>query len=297
MPPARTQKHGHASSSKFKPNNSKPKRKQVDGGADAQTVPGVQKIKAALRQTRRLLAKDTLAADVRVETERRLKALEADLAKAERVRKEKALAERYHAIKFFERQKVTRKLNQTKRKIEACTDKKEKKKLEKALLELRIDLNYIVHYPKLKKYIALFPPEVRKKDKDEKGKAKSDDAEDEEIDADEDVDDELTEEQAQEKAATNLQREEIRSQIREAMEKGELSAEPEVEKGKDTRRSAVDAPEAKKKSTKTGKKGENEPSRSSAPQRVPEVKQDDFFDNDSEESASSGEDEDRMDED
>lgn len=43
-----------------------------------------------------------------------------------------------------ERQKVSRKLNQTKRELEACTDKKEKKKLEKALLELRVDLSYIL---------------------------------------------------------------------------------------------------------------------------------------------------------
>ena len=42
-----------------------------------------------------------MAADVRVETERRQRALEADLAKAERARKEKVLAQRYHHIKFF----------------------------------------------------------------------------------------------------------------------------------------------------------------------------------------------------
>ncbi|KAJ8461991.1 hypothetical protein ONZ51_g11186 [Trametes cubensis] len=82
-------------------------------------LPGVQKIKAALRQTRRLLAKDSLAADVRVATERRLKSLEADLAKAEQARLERTMATRYHKIKFFERQKVSRKLAQTKRKL-AC---------------------------------------------------------------------------------------------------------------------------------------------------------------------------------
>jgi hypothetical protein len=44
---------------------------------------------------------DTLAADVRVETERRLKALEADLGEALKNRKEKTFATRYHKIKFF----------------------------------------------------------------------------------------------------------------------------------------------------------------------------------------------------
>lgn len=64
-------------------------------------LPGVQKLKSALRQTKRLLAKDSLAADVRVETERRLKALEADLARAEQSRKERRFATKYHKVKFF----------------------------------------------------------------------------------------------------------------------------------------------------------------------------------------------------
>ncbi|EGO26373.1 hypothetical protein SERLADRAFT_384967 [Serpula lacrymans var. lacrymans S7.9] len=54
-----------------------------------------------LVQARRLLAKENVAADLRVETERRLKALEADLGRAEASRKERSLAVRYHKIKFF----------------------------------------------------------------------------------------------------------------------------------------------------------------------------------------------------
>ena len=44
---------------------------------------------------------DDLAADVRVETERRLKSLQKDLENAETVNKERALAVRYHKVKFF----------------------------------------------------------------------------------------------------------------------------------------------------------------------------------------------------
>lgn len=64
-------------------------------------LPGLQKLKSTLRQTKRLLAKDNLAANVRVETERRLKSLEADLARAELSRKERQHATRYHRVKFF----------------------------------------------------------------------------------------------------------------------------------------------------------------------------------------------------
>ena len=42
-----------------------------------------------------------LRADVRIEAERKLKALEADLAAGERANKERALATRYHKVKFF----------------------------------------------------------------------------------------------------------------------------------------------------------------------------------------------------
>lgn len=92
-----------------------------------------------------------------------MKALEAELVGAEIARKERTIAQRYHRVKFFgssrtwwfclrlpertlvtERQKVTRKLTQTKRQLETCTDKKEHKKLEKALKGLRVDLNYIL---------------------------------------------------------------------------------------------------------------------------------------------------------
>jgi len=65
------------------------------------TVPGVQKIKSSLRQARRLLAKENLAANVRVETERKIKALEADLIKAQNARQERAMAVKYHKVKFF----------------------------------------------------------------------------------------------------------------------------------------------------------------------------------------------------
>lgn len=44
---------------------------------------------------------DELAANLRVETERRLKALEADLQAAEVAKKERTLALRYHKVKFF----------------------------------------------------------------------------------------------------------------------------------------------------------------------------------------------------
>ncbi|KAJ7750118.1 hypothetical protein DFH07DRAFT_828242 [Mycena maculata] len=193
---------------------SKPHPKRVNPARESTSVPGVQKLKSSLRQTRRLLAKDTLAADVRVETERRLKALEADLEVAELGKKERALAVKYHKIKFFERQKVVRKLNQTKKKI-AAQDSEE---LQSALQELRVDLNYILHYPKTKKYVSLFPPELRKGE-------------------------------AQEPSA-DAGRDEVRTWIRAQMDSGELSAEPELHLDSRGGGGAPDWDGEKKKKTK-----------------------------------------------
>jgi hypothetical protein len=69
--------------------------------SSATAIPGVQKLKTALRQTRRLLAKEDLNADVRVVAERKLKAQEAELATAEIARTERMMATRYRRIKFF----------------------------------------------------------------------------------------------------------------------------------------------------------------------------------------------------
>ncbi|CAE6474422.1 unnamed protein product [Rhizoctonia solani] len=158
--------------------------------------PGVQKVKSALRQTRRLLAKENLAADIRIASERRLKSLEADLAKAEIRKKERTMAVRYHKIKFFDKRKVARKIGQLKRALEAPElDKKERKKLQKELLSHRVDLNYILNYPKLDKYIALYPSS------------------------------ESSDEQ------TDKLREERRLLVRQAMESGEMDAEPEMQSG------------------------------------------------------------------
>ncbi|KII95529.1 hypothetical protein PLICRDRAFT_34417 [Plicaturopsis crispa FD-325 SS-3] len=229
MPPTRPPTHSKKGK---RPNHN---HSQPEPAAAA--TPGVQKLKAALRQTRRLLAKDKLAADVRVETERRLRALEADLAEAEAARKERALAVRYHKIKFFERQKLVRKISQTKRAISTLQEvigegkktkeqRKELKTLQATLGELRVDLNYVLHYPRSKKYISLFPPEVRKRS----GKHGSDSDEDGDNAGSEDghESDDGGGGGEKDSSATDAQREALRADIRARMASGELSAEPEV---------------------------------------------------------------------
>lgn len=165
MGPSRTD----ASSSK-RPSKHKKNVNAASSASDKTT--GVSKLKAQLRQTRRLLAKvgsglsrisvfpvltiqDNIAADVRVGTERRLKSLQKDLETAEIANKERAFAARYHKVKFFgqsvanlstrgyfstgsietERQKLLRKINQVKKQTPVDGDR---------LFSLRVDLNYVL---------------------------------------------------------------------------------------------------------------------------------------------------------
>ncbi|KAH7910039.1 hypothetical protein BJ138DRAFT_1180586 [Hygrophoropsis aurantiaca] len=249
----------HTKQKKHRPYPKHPHQTEEDA------VLGVQKLKASLRQTRRLLAKESLAANVRVETERRQKALEEDLARAEEAKRERTFATRYHKVKFFERQKVGRKIKQAKRDL-PNTEGKEKKKLEWRLTELRIDLNYILHFPKSKKYISLFPPEVRNADGNptpSPSENKPDDNDDE--------------------------RAKIRGWIREQMINGDLSAEPEIELSNSENKEKSKAPSkvlpSKSKSTDNINLSPRKKQKMKDPEKSEkdmDVAGDDFFGNDSE---------------
>ncbi|KAK7436523.1 18S rRNA maturation protein [Stygiomarasmius scandens] len=248
MGPTRTEKHSSRSKAPH-PEAGPSKRRAKRSDADSDSLPGVQKIKSALRQTRRLLAKDKLAADVRVTAERKLKSLEEDLAKAEQSRKERKMATKYHKVKFFERQKVVRRINQLKKNL-AGADKSSATKLEAELFEQRVNLNYIMYYPKTKKYISLFPPELRHKDDTEQAESQS------------------------ETSSSNAECDEIKNWIREQMTKGHLPMEAEASKENNAKSSKkVSSQQYPEKSAKQKKPKAEEA------QAVKEDK-DDFFEDD-----------------
>ncbi|KAH9980669.1 hypothetical protein BJV74DRAFT_779278 [Russula compacta] len=204
MPPVRTTQSPNAASPTTKQEH---KRRKSHAKPKEGAPQGVSKIKSVLRQTRRLLAKEGLGADARIDAERKLKALEMDLVAAKRANKERAIATRYHKVKFFDRKKLLRKIRQTKKRLE---DEEISSKLRKALktelFDLRVDLNYVLNYPNLEKYISLYPPEVRR-----------------------------TESAATpvhvgtSSSVTDERREELREWVRAKMRAGEMSSEPEME--------------------------------------------------------------------
>ncbi|UZJ55182.1 hypothetical protein CBS101457_004502 [Exobasidium rhododendri] len=156
---------------------------------------GVSKIKAALRQTRRLLAKENISASVRQEADRKLIALEDELLTKEKQQVEKNNAQRYHKVRFFERQKLVRKI----KKLKKAKDEGEAGADEK-LFEERALLNYVLHYPLTQKYVALFPNQ-----------------ESDEVETREDAN------------ASMEKSRKVKERIIESMKRGKLSNEPEEE--------------------------------------------------------------------
>lgn len=207
------------------------KKQRFEKPASSSSLPGASKIKASIRQTKRLLAKPNLAPGTKIEAERRLKSLESDLELASRKHVEKARAVRYHRVKFVERQKLVRRIARCKRNLarlesgaKAAEDsdsdvasdddgdegyakqrvqesKMSKEELVKLLARLRELLQYVVQYPADLRYVALFPnadegpspPDAQEKDK------------------------------SRQAAFQHLER------VREAIKDGQISSEPEVE--------------------------------------------------------------------
>lgn len=208
-------------------NKRKPKKKvkrneaQEDAEAEKDTTAGsgVNKIKSAIRQTKRLLSKEKILASARTDAERRLTALEDELNRREFAQKERKNATRYHKVRFFERQKLTRRIGKIKKQLD---NEKDKESLEADLKEARVLLNYVLHFPMSQKYVALYP------NQGPSPLAEEDDKEDEES-----------------KKSRQRMRQ-IKQQIVEAMEKRELGQEPEVELENRTKEEGSGVPKRQK---------------------------------------------------
>lgn len=109
----------------------------------------VNKLKSVIRQTKRLLGKESIEPGTRIEAERRLRAMELELEEHMQSNKERNFATRYHKIKFFERQKLMRRLRQLRRAPES-------QQVRAQLFEHRVFLNYVLHFPADRRYVSLF---------------------------------------------------------------------------------------------------------------------------------------------
>ncbi|KAK6462531.1 rRNA-processing protein EFG1 [Scheffersomyces coipomensis] len=144
--------------------NTAPKNNRRSNGASIEVSKvlgaGSSKIKKKIRDIERLLKKDNLPANVRVENERSLKALKVELGNTKLNLKAKEISKKYHMVRFFEKKKAVRKAKQARKEFEEVSKagvRKEIKKARKKLRHSEVDLAYIVLFPKTEKYISLYP--------------------------------------------------------------------------------------------------------------------------------------------
>lgn len=115
--------------------------------ANATTLNGENgSIKKMIRDTTRLLNRPNLPADMRREQERKLAALQVALTDRQKGEVEREMAVKYRMVKFFERKKALRRLATAQASGNSG-----------AVAEAQLDLAYILHFPKDRKYISLYP--------------------------------------------------------------------------------------------------------------------------------------------
>ncbi|KAF5356654.1 hypothetical protein D9757_012863 [Collybiopsis confluens] len=181
------------------------KRHIGDSKGSTDVLPGVQKIKSSIRQTKRLLAKASgrPSGSIYRQLDAGFSIGKISGGYPETSRKERLLSTRYHKIKFFERQKVVRRINQTKKKIQEEQASSSTSTLEKDLFEYRVQLNYIlVSLPENEEIHLPLSPELRQNSNDDSPSST-------------------------EPADTDHQREQVKTWIREQMNSGALAGEPE----------------------------------------------------------------------
>lgn len=102
--------------------------------------------------------KGSIPPDAQLDVERELQSLYFDFKTAKELKKKHALQEKYKMVKFFEKKKAIRYLKQAQKQLMEANDEDEKKRLQNIIHQRQVDLNYIIEFPCLKKYISLYKP-------------------------------------------------------------------------------------------------------------------------------------------
>ena len=115
-----------------------------------------------------MLRREDLKHDVRVKAEKQLEELRDRKSLTDRTEIERKHQVKYRKIKFFEKKKVLRRIEKTRRKIAKTEDQKGKETLRKELKRHKDNLEYIEYFPRDRKYVSLFVNEAdNMKQKDE----------------------------------------------------------------------------------------------------------------------------------
>lgn len=111
-------------------------------------------VKNQIRSVERMLKREGLPAKLREEKERELERLRDQGKENKRVEREKKLSTRYHKVKFFERVKITRRMEQLEKKADKTRAE------EDELAGLKEDLEYVMNFPRGKNMSACWSRRV-----------------------------------------------------------------------------------------------------------------------------------------
>lgn len=165
--------HVHASRQDQVPREPPRKRQKPDnaGPKSFKKAHPVNELKSQLRSLQRLLDRnDDLPATVRVEKERALQTAKHELQQAENAKRRREMIGRYHKIRFFDRQKATKRLKRARKELQSCEDEGGRRvELAKAVEEAEVDVNYAQYYPLDQPYVSLFPRKTAKEGDDDHG--------------------------------------------------------------------------------------------------------------------------------
>lgn len=170
-PSRQTQVPREAPRKKQKPNN-------LSGSKSFKKARPVNELKTSIRNLRRLLERDgteegkkPLPPKIRISKERELATAQQDLAESQAAEKRSKMIARYHKVRFFDRQKATKRLKRAKKAMkEVEEDGEAREVLAREVDECELDVQYAMFYPLDVPYVALYPS-VKKAEGEEGGEA------------------------------------------------------------------------------------------------------------------------------
>ena len=116
-------------------------------------------VKNQIRSIERLLKRDGVPAKLREEKERELEKLRDAGKDNARIEREKKLSTKYHKVKFFERVKLTRRIEQLEKRRDAKDEGGLSAEELDELARLREDLEYVMNFPRGEKYVSVLVKE------------------------------------------------------------------------------------------------------------------------------------------
>lgn len=165
----------HASRQAQVPGEPKRKRQKPEnaGPKSFKKAHPVNELKSQIRSLKRLLQRDEkLPGTVRMEKERQLQTAQRELENTQKAKQKSDMISRYHKIRFFDKQKATKRLKRARKELKAYEgDGEGRERLARRIDEGEVDVNYAQYSPLDQHYVSLFP----RKGVDEEGGADEED--------------------------------------------------------------------------------------------------------------------------